>query len=213
MSIQGNIKPVRSLMEPLQVAMDNGAKRAMIPIENKRSFLLIMWLAAHVDLEENDLVALPHSQASAKGQESILVHREDGALVALSICEDKATENPRTTVREDVWPEIKDYEAAGRRDELRSNIIGTLGLGGVPTDEATKLVRRISWDSARRYRVRLTVQKMRTRRLFKDFEAIVTGDRDRRRGATIHLPELRAWMTQLASKVEAELRTYAAQEG
>ena len=39
MSIQGNIKPVRSLVEPLQVAMDNGAKRAMIPIENKRQFL------------------------------------------------------------------------------------------------------------------------------------------------------------------------------
>ena len=38
MSIQGNIRPVRSLMEPLQVAMDNGAKRALIPIENKRSF-------------------------------------------------------------------------------------------------------------------------------------------------------------------------------
>ena len=39
MSVQGNIKPVRSLMEPLQVAMDNGAKRAMIPIENKRQFM------------------------------------------------------------------------------------------------------------------------------------------------------------------------------
>ena len=32
LSIQGNIKPVRSLVEPLQVAMDNGAKRALIPI-------------------------------------------------------------------------------------------------------------------------------------------------------------------------------------
>ncbi|MDL1971049.1 MAG: protease Lon-related BREX system protein BrxL [Candidatus Desulfofervidaceae bacterium] len=39
MSIQGNIKPVRSLAEPLQVAMDNGAKRALIPLENKRNFL------------------------------------------------------------------------------------------------------------------------------------------------------------------------------
>ncbi len=27
MSVQGNIKPVRSLVEPLQVAMDNGTKR------------------------------------------------------------------------------------------------------------------------------------------------------------------------------------------
>lgn len=39
MSVQGNVKPARSLVEPLQVAMDNGAKRALIPIENKRQFL------------------------------------------------------------------------------------------------------------------------------------------------------------------------------
>jgi ATP-dependent Lon protease len=39
LSIQGNIKAARSLVEPLQVAMDNGAKRVLIPIENKRSFL------------------------------------------------------------------------------------------------------------------------------------------------------------------------------
>jgi ATP-dependent Lon protease len=39
MSVQGNIKPLRSLAEPLQVAMDNGARRALIPIENKRNFL------------------------------------------------------------------------------------------------------------------------------------------------------------------------------
>lgn len=38
-SIQGNLKAVRSLIEPLQVAMDNGARRALIPIENKRHFL------------------------------------------------------------------------------------------------------------------------------------------------------------------------------
>jgi hypothetical protein len=39
MSLQGNIKPVRSLTEPLQVAMDNGGKRALIPFEKKRQFL------------------------------------------------------------------------------------------------------------------------------------------------------------------------------
>ena len=38
LSIQGNVKPVRSLVEPLQVAMDNGARRALIPVENKRHF-------------------------------------------------------------------------------------------------------------------------------------------------------------------------------
>jgi len=39
LSIQGNIKAVRSLAEPLQVGMDNGARRALIPLENKRHFL------------------------------------------------------------------------------------------------------------------------------------------------------------------------------
>ncbi len=39
LSIQGNIKAVKSLSEPLQVGMDNGARRALIPRENKRSFL------------------------------------------------------------------------------------------------------------------------------------------------------------------------------
>lgn len=39
LSIQGNIKPMRSLAEPLQVGMDNGARRALIPLENKRNFL------------------------------------------------------------------------------------------------------------------------------------------------------------------------------
>ena len=39
MSIQGNIKPTPSITEALQMAMDNGARRAIIPLENKRSFL------------------------------------------------------------------------------------------------------------------------------------------------------------------------------
>jgi ATP-dependent Lon protease len=50
MSVQGNLKQVRSLVEPLQVAKDNGAKRALIPIENKRSFLEVdADIVEHVD--------------------------------------------------------------------------------------------------------------------------------------------------------------------
>ena len=50
MSVQGNIKPLRSLTEPLQMARDNGAKRALIPIENKRNFLDVSAdIMEHVD--------------------------------------------------------------------------------------------------------------------------------------------------------------------
>ena len=50
MSIHGNPKPVTSLVEPLQLAKDNGAKRALIPIENKRHFLEVdADIVEHVD--------------------------------------------------------------------------------------------------------------------------------------------------------------------
>jgi len=50
LSVQGNIKPVRSLTEPLQIAKDNGAKRALVPIENKRNFLDVSAdIMEHVD--------------------------------------------------------------------------------------------------------------------------------------------------------------------
>jgi len=50
MSVQGNLKPARSLVEPLQVAKDNGARRALIPIENKRNFLEVdADIVEHVD--------------------------------------------------------------------------------------------------------------------------------------------------------------------
>jgi ATP-dependent Lon protease len=50
MSVQGNIKSLRSLTEPLQMAKDNGAKRALIPIENKRNFLDVSAdIIEHVD--------------------------------------------------------------------------------------------------------------------------------------------------------------------
>ena len=50
MSVQGQLKPLRLLVESLRVAMDNGAKRALIPIENKRAFLEVSAdIVEHVD--------------------------------------------------------------------------------------------------------------------------------------------------------------------
>lgn len=39
MTIQGNILPVRSLIEPLQIIVDNGAKKVLVPVSNKRQVL------------------------------------------------------------------------------------------------------------------------------------------------------------------------------
>lgn len=39
MTIQGNILALRSLLEPLQVIVDNGAKKVLVPVSNKRQAL------------------------------------------------------------------------------------------------------------------------------------------------------------------------------
>jgi ATP-dependent Lon protease len=39
MTIQGTILPLRSLIEPLQVIVDNGARKVLVPISNKRQAL------------------------------------------------------------------------------------------------------------------------------------------------------------------------------
>ena len=38
LTIQGNIKGLTSILEPLQVAVDNGASRALVPMANKTQF-------------------------------------------------------------------------------------------------------------------------------------------------------------------------------
>jgi ATP-dependent Lon protease len=41
LTIQGNIKGLSSILEPLQVAVDNGATRALVPIANKTQFSVL----------------------------------------------------------------------------------------------------------------------------------------------------------------------------
>ena len=38
LTIQGNLKGLPSITEPLQVAVENGAMRALVPISNKAQF-------------------------------------------------------------------------------------------------------------------------------------------------------------------------------
>ncbi len=171
-------------------------------------FQLTMWLASHLDLAQGDLVSLPHSQGTQKGQDAIVVHRSANAIAAVSICEDKATGKPRKTLRDKVWPEIEAYERGERRDEIQSNIISTLGTGGVARGEAEMLVRAISWAGKRRYRVRMTVGDRRTKHLFRGFPSKVAGTNDRRRGETTSIPKLRQWMELLSNKVEVALRQF-----
>lgn len=42
MTIQGNILPVRPLLEPLQVILDNGVKKILVLVSNKRQYIEVL---------------------------------------------------------------------------------------------------------------------------------------------------------------------------
>lgn len=202
----GGVVDVESIIE----------RRLVRPPEDHRDGLLfqhIMWLAAATEATKDDVLSPPQYRTADNGQDGVIVHLAEGSdLAAISICEDKATTNPRKKVAGSVWPEIMDYETGQRDDELREHAIDALVKRGASPDDAENAVSRILWQNVRRYRVRVTVaethrQPPRRGGLFDGFEEVAPGDNSRRRGETVHLPELRKWMASFTEKVKQALRS------
>ncbi|MER8794657.1 hypothetical protein NKH75_10685 [Mesorhizobium sp. M0984] len=141
----------------------------------------------------------------------------DGQSVsAIVIFEDKASEDPRKTIREDVWPGIAKLEAGERVAELTHEAAGLLEAQqhlypGLNVDEA---IDRIFWQEARRYRVSITIGDVHKEdadraRLFLDYDSMAKGDVVRRRAETMHFEELRKWMAGFANLVVKKLNELA----
>src|SRR5690242_14546797 len=83
-------------------------------------FQMISWVAADASLaSEADLIAPPQPRMADKGLDGLLVLTHEGVKHArLIICEDKASEDPRTTFRDDVCPELVDFESDRRNNEI-----------------------------------------------------------------------------------------------
>lgn len=175
-------------------------------------FQLIVWLAAASEAGPNDIVLPPQIGTAEKGIDGVIVHvtSTDG-IAAVSICEDKATTRPRETVRSEVWPAIEDFEKDGRLDLLRGHVISALLARRVAPAAAETSATEIIWQQSRRYRVRVTVgdthaKPSNRRNLFKGYSRYAPGAPARRRGETLHLTDLRAWMDDFAGRIEQHLR-------
>ena len=85
LSIQGNIKPIPSLNEPLQIGMDKGEKRACIPIENKRHFLDVPAdIVEKVDpiFYGEPMMAAQKRQAYYEKQEGVVMEVKKGKTIS-----------------------------------------------------------------------------------------------------------------------------------
>lgn len=170
-------------------------------------FQAISWIAAHND--GGAAIRAPHLIKAHKGFDGLKLELSDaGEVTAVVIFEDKATENPRATIRDDVWPGIARLEQGERSNELGQEVSALLEaqLRSFPDLDVDAAVQEIAWKEARRYRVAITVDKSHATAeprmaLFKDFDSYAPGDTSRRRAETMHVPDLRPWMEAFANLV------------
>ena len=167
-------------------------------------FQAIAWIAAHLQ-NRTSLSAPPHMQHADKGFDGLHVHIDEKTQTVRSvvICEEKATERPRETIRNEVWKEFAHLET-GERDNLLIARVSTL-LETRPGLDADQAVQQIFWKKTRAFRIAITIgdrhdNEAGRKRLFEGYEEVVNGKVSRRRAETLHRDDLRRWMNRIARK-------------
>ena len=174
-------------------------------------FQVMSWLAAHQSTP-GGLIRTPHMILAHKGFDGIQIALDSDSKVvtAVIIFEDKATKNPRSTVREDVWPEFRSIEAGKKQNVLVAEV--TSMLKAVPDLDTSSAVQKIIWANAKCYRLSITIENAHAtekgrERLFAGYDEVAPGDRSRRLGETFLIPSLREWMATLAELAIDKART------
>ena len=170
-------------------------------------FQAMSWIAAH-RATPGGIIRSPHMILAHKGFDGLQLELDEnaGAVTAAVIFEDKATDNPRDTIRNDVWPEFVRLEAGDKENVLTAAVVALLQTqAGVDPDIA---IQNIIWKQARHYRLSITVGDAHSTdagrlRLFRDYDTVAVGAVKRRRGETFHVQNLRQWMHHLAEKASA----------
>lgn len=171
-------------------------------------FQVMSWLAAHRH-RPGALIGLPHLIHAEKGLDGLEIQLDASkAVVATIIFEDKATKAPRDTIRDDVWPEFEKFEAGHGTNRLTQQAAGILAAAHHPNP--SEAVSKIAWDATKCYRISITAPTSTPgfrKKLFKDYEAKVQGNIERRKAEVFVVADVRAWMANLAVKAIAKVAT------
>ena len=172
-------------------------------------FQAISWIAA---VETGRGPARPphigHAEKGFDGMQ-LLLTKTGRRAKRLLIFEDKATENPRDKIRDEVWPALQLLEAGERDQELRAELSALL-LQAPHLDKVQAVDRVLNQTNNRSYRVAITVgsshaSKAGIQRLFKGFVDVVPGSRFRRRAHVIQKDDLRGWLADIAQDAIAHI--------
>lgn len=163
-------------------------------------FQVMSWFAAQLRTP-GGLLNTPQMIHAHKGLDGLQVILDATSKVAaVVIFEDKATENPRSTVRDKVWPEFLEFESGENEHLITAEVTQLLKGAGHPSPQDA--VADLMWSNVRRYRLSITAEDstaLSQSKLFKGYQANVSGDIERRRAEVFEIVDLRKWMDSLAN--------------
>lgn len=170
-------------------------------------FQHISWIAALSTEGAGISISPPHIRMADKGFDALIIPlaAPNQAEPCVVICEDKATVSPRDTVRDNVFPEFKDFEAGVRDGELIE--AHTVIAQRYNFENKEELIKAAHWLQDRRYRINITVKAEQVEgapraAIFKDYDETVTGPSVLRRQANTFLAaDLRTWMDAFAARI------------
>ena len=173
-------------------------------------FQVISWIAAQIQ-DPSSIKSPPHIRIADKGFDGLHLRlkKNKKEIDAIVICEEKATNSPRPTIRDKVWPEFRDLEKGERDNELVAETSALMQQN--PAIDPTNGVQAALWNGSRSYRVSITVGDKENsaagrRKLFKGYRKTVpTGGVQKRRAETLYNSDLRAWLSALAEKAVAAI--------
>ena len=176
-------------------------------------FQAISWVAAHQAADPTSSVfSLPHQIPAHKGFDGLQIQLDNQRkLSGLVISEDKATDNHRKTITQDVWPEIRLLTAGKRQTELMQETTALLQRAHVADPD--QVIEGIVWKRIRSFRVSITGGPDHNAdpglsKLFKGYDLAAPGkDAAKRRAEVVCFPDLRPWMSQFAAKVRKAIDT------
>jgi hypothetical protein len=192
------------------------AKKLVARVSHRDGLLFqhISWLAARIQYPEAEATA-PHVRVADKGFDGFLIERPTGtsAIARVILCEDKASTNPRPIVTGQVWPEILAILDGQKDREIVAAVMAL--LSNLPAAEREEIIGATIWNRVKHFRVALAAGADQLKdgsylHLFDGFDQQAAGDVSLRQAEVMPMPEVRAYLEDVAQKVVGRLNAMKA---
>jgi hypothetical protein len=171
-------------------------------------FQHISWLAARIQYPEAEATA-PHVRVADKGFDGFLIERPNGTAISrMILCEDKASTNPRPIITGQVWPEILAILDGQKDREIVAAVMAL--LSNLPLAEREEIIGATIWSKVKHFRVALAaggdqIKNESYLHLFDGFEKQAAGHVSIRLAEVMPMPDVRAYLEDVALKVVERL--------